>query len=106
MNEDAQAERTVEDRLAALEAALFAPPLPPLTDEQVEEFKAKWAEAVEHHAVERIPPKPLLTPELASELSGTRATGSSPLTASTLPGSRDGRGKPRRRAVRLAPGRG
>lgn len=54
--------RTVEDRLAAIEAVLF----PQLTNEQVEEFKAEFGRRVsagefEHPRFERVPPGPPLT---------------------------------------------
>jgi hypothetical protein len=65
----------IEDRIAALEAALL-PRDPEWTDEQVAEFRAKWDERMaagdwEHRKYEPVrvlPQAPLLTPETARAL--------------------------------------
>ena len=54
----------LQARIAALEAALIAPGIQPeeWTDEQVAEFKARFAEAAERHEMRLVPPPPTLEP--------------------------------------------
>jgi hypothetical protein len=66
--------RALEDRIAAIEAALL-PPQIEWTDEQVADFKAKWDEFTasgdwEHRKYQPVwlPPAPVLTPETAKAL--------------------------------------
>ena len=54
----------LQGRIAALEAALIAPGIQPeeWTDEQVAEFKARFAEAAERHEMRLMPSPPTLEP--------------------------------------------
>ena len=62
----------LEERVAAIEAALAAPPVVTMpegwTPEQVAEFEHRFGETVRKHQIRWLPPGPLLTPELACEL--------------------------------------
>lgn len=62
---------SLEERVAALEAALSMPPGPssrPWTDAELAEFRERFTEAVKQQPIRVIPPEPPLTPDQIRQL--------------------------------------
>jgi hypothetical protein len=68
--DEARVRPDLEERVAALETALNVPGICPeaWTDEQVTEFRERFAESVDRHEMRLIPSPPPLTPDQVRQL--------------------------------------